>query len=67
MDLESLTLIEEAVLVYRSCEKRLLRPNMLPAAIREDYAFVDFELMKESLQQYGLLPKAVKPVFHNGF
>ena len=67
VDLQSLTLIEEAVLVYRSCEKRLLLPDNLPAATREDYAFVDFELMKESLQQYGLLPKSVNPVFHSSF
>ena len=58
VDLESLSFIEEAILVYRSCEDRLLLPETLSDATRRDYAFVDFELMKESLERYGLLPRA---------
>lgn len=66
VDLESLSAIEEAVLVYRSCSDRLLLPETLPPATREDYAFVDFELMRESLEQYGLLPKVAFAAFNNG-
>lgn len=58
VDLESLSMIEEAVLVYRSCEDRLLYPWMLGDATRVDYAFVDCELMRESLEQYRMLPKS---------
>ncbi len=57
VDLESLSMIEEAVLVYLSCRDRLLLPEMLSAPVCEDYAFVDTEVMRESLEQYGLLPK----------
>ena len=63
VDLESLSMIEEAVLVYRSCEDRLLYPYMLGDATREDYAFVDCELMRESLEQYGVLPKSAGLLF----
>jgi hypothetical protein len=54
---ESLSMIEEAVLLYGSYGSRLLTPSSLPDAVREDYAFVDAELMRESLSRYGLLPK----------
>ena len=55
VDLESLLMIEEAVLVYRGCGFALPLPANLPDAAREDYALVDAELMRESLTQYGLL------------
>ncbi|MDR3264521.1 MAG: GrdX family protein [Synergistaceae bacterium] len=55
--LESLSMIEDAVLLYQSSQDRLPLPRMLPEALREDYAFVDFELMKESLDRYGLLSR----------
>ncbi|MDR1875856.1 MAG: GrdX family protein [Synergistaceae bacterium] len=61
--LESLSMIEDAVLLYRSCRDRLVFPNMLPEPLRADYAFVDFELMKESLELYGLLPRSASPDF----
>jgi len=54
--LESISTIEEAVLLYRSYGSRLQAPENLPDAAREDYAFVDSELMRESLTLYGLLP-----------
>ena len=54
--LESISTIEEAVLMYRSYGSRLKAPENLPDAAREDYAFVDSELMRESLTLYGLLP-----------
>jgi hypothetical protein len=62
VDLESLSLIDSAVTVYRDSD-RLALPKDLDAAVRRDYAFVDFELMRESLERYGVLPKTVNPVF----
>lgn len=58
VDLESLSMIEQAVAVYRSCEDRLLLVESLSDPMRDDYAFVDCELMRESLEQYRLLPRA---------
>ena len=55
--IESISMIEEAVLVYRSYGSRQLTPECLPKAARNDYAFVDSELMRESLTQYGLLSR----------
>ena len=57
VDLDSLSMIEEAVSVYRSCEDRLIRPEDLNEPTRVDYAFIDGELMKESLERYGMLPR----------
>jgi len=53
--LESISTIEEAVLLYRSYGSQLLTPERLPGPARNDYALVDSELMRESLTQYGLL------------
>ena len=55
--LESISTIEEAVMLYRGYGGRLPDPECLPDAMRDDYAFVDSELMRESLALYGLLPK----------
>lgn len=55
VDLDSLSLIEEAVAVYKACEGRLLLPEDLTEDTRADYAFIDAELMRESLVQYGQL------------
>lgn len=55
VDLDSLSLIEEAVAVYKACEDRLLLPENLTEETRADYAFIDAELMRESLEQYGQL------------
>jgi hypothetical protein len=52
--LESISTIEEAVLLYSSHGSRLIAPESLPDATREDYAFVDSELMRESLSVYGM-------------
>ena len=52
-DLDSLSLIEEAVRVYQSC--RLILPDELDESTRNDYAYIDSELMRESLEQYGLM------------
>ena len=53
VDLESLSLIEDAVAVYKACESRMLLPEKLDSDTRADYAFIDAELMKESLERYG--------------
>ena len=55
VDLESLSIIENAVAVYKSCEERMLLPCTLDDGKRADYAFIDAELMKESLERYGQL------------
>ena len=55
VDVGSLSLIEEAITVYRSCEGRLLLPENLTEESRADYAFIDSELMRESLERYGQL------------
>ena len=54
---ESILAIEEAVLLYRSYGARQLDPGLLSDAAREDYAFFDSELMRESLTLYGMLPR----------
>jgi hypothetical protein len=48
-------MIESAVAACRA--DRLPLPETLTPSLRADYAFVDFELMRESLDRYGLLPK----------
>ena len=53
VDLESLSLIEEAVHVYESC--KLININELDELKRVDYAYIDYELMRESLEQYRLI------------
>ena len=55
VDWESLTLIEEAVRVYPSC--RLITPQELDEGRRADYAYIDSQLMRESLEQYRLIIK----------
>ncbi|MBQ4468841.1 MAG: GrdX family protein [Synergistaceae bacterium] len=55
VDLESLTLIEEAVHVYESC--KLITPQELDEATCSDYAYIDSQLMRESLEQYRLINK----------
>ena len=53
VDIDSLSLIEEAVNVYRSCVAVL--PSELDELTRKDYAYIDAELMIESLKQYRLI------------
>jgi hypothetical protein len=53
VDLESLSMIEEAVFLYRRFENTLPLPARLPPQVREDYALVDLELMRESVERYG--------------
>lgn len=53
VDLESLSIIEEAVHVYQS--SKLILPSEIDELTRKDYAYIDSELMRESLIQYKLL------------
>ena len=55
VDLDSLSMIEEAVAVYEACRGRLLMPSSLDENKRADYAFIDAELMRDSLERYGQL------------
>ena len=55
VDLDSLSLIENAVHVYESC--KLINLNELDELKRVDYAFIDYELMRESLEQYNLISR----------
>lgn len=60
VDLDSLSWIEEAVAVYRAEEGRVPLPDALPEGTRADYAFIDAELMRESLERYGQLRRGVE-------
>ena len=53
VDLDSLSAIESAVNVYQSA--KLIVPNELDDSVRADYAYIDAELMRESLGRYGLI------------
>lgn len=53
VDLDSLSAIESAVNVYQSA--KLIAPKDLDASTRADYAYIDAELMRESLGRYGLI------------
>lgn len=53
VDLDSLSVIESAVNVYQSA--KLIFPKDLDDKTRADYAYIDAELMRESLGRYGLI------------
>ena len=53
VDLESLSLIEDTVHIYQSC--KLIMPHETDELTRKDYAYIDSELMRESLLQYKLI------------
>ena len=61
VDLDSLSLIEDAVRVYQSC--KVITPEEIDEATLKDYAFIDSELMKESLLQLGSRMQEVGSVF----
>ena len=52
-DLESLTVIESAISVYQSAE--IIAPSEIPEETRADYAYIDAEIMRDSLGHYGLI------------
>ena len=53
VDLDSLSAIESALNVYQSA--KLIFPEDLDDKTRTDYAYIDAELMRESLGRYGLI------------
>ena len=53
VDLDSLSVIESAVNIYQSA--KLITPDELDDKTRADYAYIDSELMRESLGRYGLI------------
>ena len=53
VDLDSLSVIESAVNIYQSA--KLIAPKDLDALTLADYAYIDSELMRESLGRYGLI------------
>ncbi|MBR0169203.1 MAG: GrdX family protein [Synergistaceae bacterium] len=53
VDLDSLSAIESAVNIYQSA--KLISPYELDDLTRSDYAYIDSELMRESLGRYGLI------------
>ena len=55
VDMDSLTLIEDAVRIYQSC--KIILPCELDELTRKVYAYIDSELMRASLEQYGLITK----------
>ena len=57
LDLQSLEFLENALGVYLAQKERILSDKGMPGTVRGDYAFIDAELMKESLSRYGLWPR----------
>ncbi len=58
-DMASLHLIEEALLVYNS--NKALFPAEAPALLRDDCAFLDYELMRLPLEQSGVVLEGHAP------
>ena len=60
VDLESLSLIEKAIEFYQSCYQscKIITPQNLDDSLREDYAYIDCELLRESLEQYNMISKS---------
>jgi hypothetical protein len=54
-DLHSLELMENALEVYRSCGDRILLPGMLAEEAERDCRYLDYQLVKHTLSQYGEL------------
>ena len=56
VDLPSLDLITQAIIIYESEKDVLSYPWSVPASFKADCAFLDRELMRETLAQAGLPP-----------
>lgn len=59
LDLESLHLIEEALIVYN--ENRTLAPSEAPASLLDACGLLDYELMRLPLEQAGVVPDGYVP------
>jgi hypothetical protein len=57
LDLQSLEYVENALGVYSAEKERILSDKGMPEGVRDDFAVIDAELMKESLSRYGLWPR----------
>lgn len=56
VDLQSLEYIENALGIYLAEKDRILSDRDLPGGVKDDFAFIDAELMKESLSRYRMMP-----------
>lgn len=59
VDLLSLEYIENAIAIYSARSTRILLAEGMPEAVRQDFAFIDGELMKDSLSRYGMFVREV--------
>ena len=57
LDMESLGFMENALRIYGAERDRILSDEGMDEALRDDFAFVDGELMRETLLKYGFLHK----------
>jgi len=58
-DLLSVEYIENAISIYSAERSRILTVSGMPEEVRQDFAFIDAELMKESLSRYGMFAREV--------
>ena len=58
-DLLSVEYIENAIAIYSSQVARILSTEGMPDDVRQDFAFIDTELMKETLSRYGMFIREV--------
>ncbi len=56
VDISSLELIESALFIYTSRSSRILSAEDMSEDVRQDFAYLDSELMKETLERYRLFP-----------
>ena len=56
VDIPSLELIESALFIYASQSSRILSAESMAEDVRQDFAYLDSELMKETLERYRLFP-----------
>lgn len=57
VDLQSLEYIESAIGIYSAEEERIPSDRDMPEDVKKDFAYIDGELMKETLSRYGMLPR----------
>lgn len=57
LDITSLEYMENALRVYSSQKTHILTVGGMPEDVRSDFAFLDGELIKESLSRYGMLSR----------
>ena len=55
----SVEYIENAIAIYSAQSSRILSVEGMPEDVRQDFAFVDADLMKESLSRYRMFIREV--------